>query len=91
MGEQIYYISPQPTDVTPLMNDLLELYQQLLNSKVDAVVVASVISFYFVYIHPFDDGNGRLHRWIIHHILSKMGFYPEKLYLSSISSHAGKK
>ncbi len=33
-------------------------------------------SFGFVYIHPFVDGNGRLHRWLIHHVLARGGFTP---------------
>jgi hypothetical protein len=42
----------------------------------DPVVAAAVESFGFVYIHPFEDGNGRIHRWIIHHVLSAAGFAP---------------
>jgi Fic family protein len=29
-----------------------------------------------VYIHPFEDGNGRLHRWLIHHTLAIAGYNP---------------
>ena len=43
----------------------------------DAVVLAAVLSFAFVFIHPFDDGNGRLQRYLMHYILSRMGFSPE--------------
>jgi Fic family protein len=35
----------------------------------------------FVYIHPFDDGNGRLHRYLIHHVLSRTRFTPAGLVL----------
>ncbi|MFC0220163.1 Fic family protein [Pseudochelatococcus lubricantis] len=28
---------------------------------------AAVLAFGFVYIHPFEDGNGRLHRYLIRH------------------------
>jgi Fic family protein len=34
-------------------------------------VLAAAIAFGFVFIHPFVDGNGRLHRYIIHHVLAK--------------------
>lgn len=40
-------------------------------SNLDPVISAAVISFGFVFIHPFEDGNGRLHRYLIHHILIK--------------------
>lgn len=36
--------------------------------------MAAKIAFGFVFIHPFVDGNGRLHRYIIHHVLSQMGY-----------------
>ncbi|MFN7103001.1 MAG: Fic family protein, partial [Pseudorhizobium sp.] len=37
---------------------------------------AAVLAFGFVYIHPFEDGNGRLHRFLIHHVLAARGFNP---------------
>jgi Fic family protein len=43
---------------------------------VDPVVHAAVLGFGFVFIHPFDDGNGRIHRYLIHVILSRRGFTP---------------
>ena len=30
----------------------------------------------FVYLHPFLDGNGRLHRFFIHHVLANSGLLP---------------
>jgi Fic family protein len=35
-----------------------------------------VLAFGFVYVHPFEDGNGRLHRYLIHHVLAQRGFNP---------------
>ena len=45
----------------------------------DPVVAAAAASFGFVFIHPFEDGNGRIHRWIVHHVLSRRGFNPPGL------------
>lgn len=42
----------------------------------DAVIAAAVLAFGFVYIHPFEDGNGRIHRFLIHHVLAQRGFNP---------------
>jgi Fic family protein len=40
---------------------------------IDPIVAASVISFGFVFIHPFMDGNGRLSRCLFHHALCQSG------------------
>lgn len=42
----------------------------------DAAIAAAVLAFGFVYIHPFEDGNGRIHRYLIHHVLAERGFNP---------------
>jgi hypothetical protein len=44
-------------------------------------VVAGCLSFGFVFIHPFDDANGRLHRLMLHRILSVTGFTPAGLVI----------
>ena len=33
----------------------------------------------FIFVHPFEDGNGRIHRFLIHHELARSGFAPENL------------
>jgi len=40
----------------------------------DPVIASAVLAFSFVYIHPFEDGTGRLHRYIFHHVLAERGF-----------------
>ena len=43
---------------------------------IDPIVAAAVLAFGFVYVHPFEDGNGRLHRYLIHHVLAQRRFNP---------------
>jgi Fic/DOC family len=44
-------------------------------------VMAGCLSFGFVYIHPFEDGNGRLHRLMLHHVLSSTHFTPPRVVI----------
>ena len=34
------------------------------------------VPFRFVFVHPFEDGNGRIHRFLMHSILAKRGYTP---------------
>jgi hypothetical protein len=43
--------------------------------------MAAAIAFGFVYIHPLMDGNGRIHRYLIHDVLAKAGFTPRGIVL----------
>jgi Fic family protein len=79
--ERIHYISPRPQDVESMMNGWLRCNERLAASTIDPVVQAAALGFGFVYIHPFDDGNGRLHRYLIHHVLSRSGFTPDGIVL----------
>ena len=40
------------------------------------VLQAAATAFGFVYIHPLQDGDGRLHRCLIHHVLAERKFTP---------------
>jgi Fic family protein len=68
------HISAKWQDLDLLIDGLLKTNQLLLNSSFDAVLAASIIAFGFVFIHPFEDGNGRIHRYLIHHLLAKKHF-----------------
>jgi Fic family protein len=50
-------------------------------SSPDPVLMAAAIAFGFVYIHPLMDGNGRIHRYLIHDVLAKAGFTPRGIVL----------
>jgi hypothetical protein len=68
------HISATAKDIEPLMNGLLAANAIMQDPTYDAVLAAAAIAFGFVFIHPFVDGNGRLHRYIIHHVLAKKEF-----------------
>lgn len=75
--QKLHYISPCPADVEHLMAGLLAITKLIKHPTMDAVVVATLLAFGFVFIHPFEDGNGRLHRFLIHYVLMQMGFTSE--------------
>ena len=70
------HVSARPDDLTSLMRGLVAYSNRAKVNKVDAVTTAAALAFGFVYIHPFEDGNGRVHRWLFHHILSGAGYNP---------------
>ena len=68
------HISAKSKDLPSLMKGLLDTNKLLQDSGYDPILAAATIAFGFVFIHPFSDGNGRIHRYIIHHILTQLGF-----------------
>jgi len=68
------HISARPEDLESLIDGLIASHDLLVGSDINAVLAAAIIAFGFVFIHPFEDGNGRIHRYLIHHILAKKQF-----------------
>ncbi len=77
--ERVHYIAPRPEDISELMDAYLRFAQSLCSADCDAVVSAAIIGFAFVFLHPFDDGNGRTHRYLLHHVLARKTFTPPKV------------
>ncbi len=73
------HISARAEDLESLLSGLMETCQLLVESDYDSVLVATLIAFGFVFIHPFEDGNGRIHRYLFHHVLVEKGFVPKGL------------
>jgi Fic family protein len=72
--EQIHYITVPPSLVPSLMSGLAGAAKRL--ESVPPVVQAAVTGFQFVFIHPFEDGNGRLHRFLFQDVLARRGVTP---------------
>jgi len=73
------HISAKHQDIESLMTGLMESNRLLLLDDTDPIMAAAVIAFGFVFIHPFVDGNGRIHRYLIHHVLAKKQFSKQGL------------
>lgn len=80
---RVEFVPPRPEDVRVLMDGLAAFSERLRAdpAAIDPVIAAASISFGFVFIHPFIDGNGRLHRYLIHEQLSAAGFTPKGIIL----------
>lgn len=71
------HISAKWQDLPRLMDGMIAAYSRFKEDGFDPVILAAVISFGFVFIHPFSDGNGRIQRYLIHHVLTEHGFTPK--------------
>ncbi|TIT03276.1 Fic family protein [Mesorhizobium sp.] len=69
------HISARPEDLASLIDGMVA-FDRNRAQGLDAVIAAAILAFGFVYIHPFEDGNGRIHRYLIHHVLAARGFNP---------------
>ena len=80
--EKVHYEAP-PSDVVPdMMTDFLRWINSD-NTVTDPVLKAAVAHLWFVAIHPFDDGNGRLTRTITDIQLAKADGFHLRFYSMS--------
>jgi hypothetical protein len=78
--EDVHFVCPKPGDIPGLMAAWMQMTRRLETADAtDAVVAAAAIGFGFVFLHPFEDGNGRIHRFLVHQILTKRGFTPPRV------------
>lgn len=74
--ERVHYVCPRPGDLGGLMDGLVAAHQRMDTGDVPAVAHAAAVAYGFVFLHPFEDGNGRIHRFLIHNILARRQFTP---------------
>ena len=72
--EEVQFICLRPEDVPGLMDAWMALTRRVVEGGVDPVVAAAVSAF--VFVRPFEDGNGRIHRFLMHHVLARRGYSP---------------
>ena len=83
--DKIIYMAPNSLLVPSLMKSLFEFINK---ENLHPIILASIFHYYFVYIHPFSDGNGRMARFWVSLILTdwdnKFKYIPieEEIYLN---------
>ena len=75
------HISARHEDLSDLLTSLFAAYELCLRSRFDPALNATLLAFGFVFFHPFEDGNGRLHRFLIQKALADAGFNPDGVVL----------
>jgi len=68
------FIGARPRNLQTLMEGMIAANVRVRVGEIDSVLRAAATAFGFVYVHPFQDGNGRLHRCLIHHVLAERKF-----------------
>ena len=79
--EKVHYEAP-PSDVVPsMMDEFLDWVNG--EQNIDPILKAAIAHLWFVAIHPFDDGNGRITRTITDMLLAKADGMPHRFYSMS--------
>lgn len=76
--ETIHFEAPHPEKVNDEMNRFFDWFNE--ETKIDLVLKAAITHLWFLTIHPFDDGNGRIGRAIVDMLLARSERSPRKFY-----------
>lgn len=79
--EKVHYEAVKPEFVKPEMDKFLDWFNS--DNNLDLVLKAAVAHFWFIIIHPFDDGNGRIGRAITDMLLARAEDSGERFYSMS--------
>ncbi len=81
MGNLIHLGAPS-SRVVSLLAELVKWYSKN-KKKLPAIILAAVVHNQFEYIHPFEDGNGRVGRLLLNNILLKHKLPPVNISLKN--------
>ena len=84
--EKIHYIAPSPERVDEEMAHFLDWFNS--QENISSVIRSAIAHFWFVSIHPFEDGNGRLARILSDMLLARADKSEFRFY--NISSQINK-
>ncbi len=81
--ETVHYVAPPQKRLSKEMDHFLQWVDN--NNEPDPILKAGIAHLWFIMIHPFDDGNGRVGRAVTDYLLA--GAYPATMQLVSFSKH----
>ena len=87
--ELVHYDAPKPENLTSEMKQFIEWYNS--EQNLESLLKAAVAHLWFITIHPFDDGNGRIARAITDMQLSKADGVNQRFYSMSTEINQQKK
>lgn len=87
--EKIHFVAPPSKIVEKLMDDFLEWLNK--RDEQNSIYKAMVAHLYFVLIHPFDDGNGRIARAITDYVLAQTNLANANFYSISTIIYKNRK
>ncbi len=79
--EKVHFEAPEPARLNTEMKTFLDWFEN--ENNIDPVLKAGVAHFWFVTIHPFEDGNGRVARAIADMSLARSEGSPQRFYSMS--------
>ncbi len=80
--EKVHFQAPDSLFVAKEMHQFLDWFNSG-NPKVDLVIKAAVAHLWFVTVHPFDDGNGRIARALTDMLLAQADKSNQRFYSMS--------
>ena len=85
--EIVHYIAPSEELVGDMLDALRDF--EVRTQGANTVARAAAMSFAFVYLHPLADGNGRIHRFLVNHLLAADKVVPANIIVPVSATIAG--
>lgn len=79
--EKVHFQAPDAIVIETEMNRFIEWFNE--NDKIDLVIKAAIAHLWFITIHPFQDGNGRITRALTDMLLSQSDKSTQRFYSMS--------
>ena len=79
--EKVHFQAPPPSEVDGLMRAFIDWLNN--NHETDPVMKAAIAHLWFLTIHPFDDGNGRIARALTEMLLARSDRSSRRFYTMS--------